>query len=187
MAKRKELKFGDAFKYPFNKALRMFYILWVLLPIVGWFALGGYGVRRINEFIDGKFKNLPEMNFWSDFKLGLVMFLKAIPFMMVFFIIVSVLGLAPYFGVMVNWFLALFVLPILLMNFIKKQTVGSFFELEKTKLVFNNFADYVLTLLKCFALGIIFLVLMAVLVGIPAGQFTKNIFLADFYGRHVKK
>ena len=32
-----------------------------------------------------------------------------------------------------------------------------------------------------------FLVMIIVLVGIPASQFTKNIFLADFYRRRVKK
>ena len=39
---------------------------------------------------------------------------------------------------------------------------------------------------KSIGLGLIFFLMMIILVGIPAGSFTKNIFLADFYGRRVK-
>jgi hypothetical protein len=39
-------------------------------------------------------------------------------------------------------------------------------------------------MLKSLALQLIFLVMIIVLVGIPAGAFTKNIFIADFYRRH---
>ena len=53
---KNELSFGDAFKYPFNKWTRMFNILWFLLPIFGWLALGGYGIRIMQEFVKGNYK-----------------------------------------------------------------------------------------------------------------------------------
>ena len=56
----KKLDFGTAFKYPFNRAKRMWYILWLLVPIIGWFALGGYSIRLVKEFTKGKYKHLPE-------------------------------------------------------------------------------------------------------------------------------
>jgi hypothetical protein len=52
--------------------------------------------------------------------------------------------------------------------------------------VFDNLGDYVVALLKTIALRAIFLLLIIVLVGIPAGAFAQNIFIADFYRRYVK-
>jgi hypothetical protein len=43
-----------------------------------------------------------------------------------------------------------------------------------------------MAILKSILLSLIFLVMIIILVGIPAGTFTKNIFLADFYRRRVK-
>ena len=183
----KELKFGDAFKYPFNRAKGMWNILWVLLPIIGWFALGGYSVRIVKEFCKGKFKQLPTMKFGDDFKLGFMMFIKAIPFIVVYLLVLGVFGIAGPFGRgLAQIFMDVFVLPILAINFMNKETVSSFFELRLVGVVFNNLGDYVVAILKSIGLALIFIVMIIILVGIPAGQFTKNIFLADFYRRNVK-
>ena len=128
----KNLTFGEAFKYPFNRWKGMLNILWVLLPIFGWFALGGYGVI-----------------------LSLVV--------------------------------SLFVLPIVMVHFMVKQTVQSSFDFQVSKAVFNNLGDYVFVLVKTIGLSIVFVLLMIVLVGIPGNAFTKHIFLADFYRRNVVK
>ena len=182
-----KLDFKTAFKYPFNRAKGMWNILWLLFPVIGWFALGGYGVRLIQEFSKGKFKQLPTFKFRSDLKLGFLMFIKAIPFIIVYITIISILGkINPGVMILTNFFLGLFIAPILGINFFNKETVESFFELRIIKSVFDNLADYVVTLLKSILLGIIFFVMFIVLVGIPAGTFTKNIFLADFYRRKVK-
>jgi len=183
-----ELDFKTAFKYPFNRAKGMLNILWILLPIVGWFALGGYTIRIIKEFSKGKFKTLPAFKFNSDLKLGFMMFIKAIPFIITYTVIISILSrINPRISGLANFFLGLFVVPILTINFFNKETVGSFFEVEIIKSVFNNLGDYIMALLKSILLGIIFLIMWVILVGMPAGTFTKNIFLADFYRRRVKK
>ena len=181
------LDFNTAFKYPFNRPKGMLNILWVLLPIIGWFALGGYGVRIIKEFSRGEFKELPAFKFSSDLELGFMMFIKSIPFLVAYGITTTILdrvdsGLAE----LVNFLIAILVIPILSINFMNKETVGSLFEFKILKSVFDNFGDYIMALLKSFLIGIIFLVMWIVLVGIPAGSFTKNIFLADFYRRRVK-
>jgi hypothetical protein len=187
MKKSDVLKFGDAFSYPFNRAKRMWNILWLLFPIFGWFALGGYSVRIVKEFSAGKFKNLPEMKFGDDMKLGFFMFLKAIPFILAYTILVAILtAVSPVVTVVVRIFIELLMLPILFVHFMNRQTVGSLFEFEIIKKVFANIGDYLMAVLKSIGLALVFVVMIIVLVGIPAGAFTKNIFLADFYRRRVK-
>lgn len=88
-------------------------------------------------------------------------------------------------GFLANLFISIFVVPILTINFFYKETVAAYFEFSKINYVFVYFKDYLLAVLKSIGLGIIFLLLILVLVGLPAGTFTKNIFLADFYGRKV--
>jgi hypothetical protein len=158
-----------------------------LFLLGGFLVLGGYGVRIVQEFTKGKFKNLPEMKFGDDMKLGFFMFLKAIPFVLAYTIVMWVLAeigfnLDSIFGVLFG----LFVLPILTINFMNKMTIESFFELKIVAAVFSNLGDYIMVLLKSIGLAIVFMVMIIVLVGIPAGAFTKNIFLADFYRRRVK-
>ena len=183
---KKELNFETAFKYPFNRPKGLLNGLWLLFIFFGWFALMGYGIRIINEFIKGKFNKLPEMNFSSDFVFGFIMFLKIIPFILVYVIIAIILSYLPFFGNILLVFIALFVLPILSINFFKKQTVSSCFEFELVRVVFDNFVDYLIVLVKSIILSFIFLLMSIVLIGTPANMFTKNMFLADFYRRHVK-
>jgi len=165
----------------------MWNILWILLPIIGWFALGGYGIRIVKEFTKGKFKRLPVLSFKSDFKLGFVMFIKSLPFVIAYSIVLSLLDISIlWVEVPVRIFADLFILPILFIHFFNRETVKSLFEFKILKSIFTNIGDYIITLLKSILLGIIFLVMIIVLVGLPAGAFTQDMFLADFYRRRVK-
>lgn len=183
----KTLEFKQAFHYPFNRAKGLLNGLWILLPIIGWFALIGYGVRIVNEFIAGKYKQLPEMKFVSDLKLGFIMFIKMIPGLIVITVISQFLSDISAAGAIASVGLAILVYPVLIINFIKKQDWKAMFELEKTKYVFNNMEEYLVAFLKDVVLQIIFLIMIIVLVGIPCSLFTKNIFLANFYGKYVKE
>ena len=189
----KALDFNIAFKYPFNRPMGMLNILWVFVPIIGWFALGGYGVRIIQNFIKGDFKELPKLEFGNDLSLGFMMFIKAIPFGILYMVIIMAFTffaqtseIPMWIPGAVNTLLGILVLPILSINFMKKETVESWFEFSLLKFVFDNLGDYIVMMLKSLVLGIVFLFLSLVLVGIPAGAFTKNMFLADFYRRRVK-
>ncbi len=183
-----KLDFKTAFKYPFNRMKGLLNILWILLPIFGWFALGGYGVRIIQEFSKGKFKKLPVLKFGSDMKLGFFMFLKSIPFVLAYIVILIFAERVggPWTAGLTRILVELFVIPILTINFVNKMTVGSFFEFGILKSVFNNLGDYIITILKSILLFLVYLVMVIILVGIPAMSFTQNIFLADFYRRRIK-
>ena len=181
------MNFETAFKYPFNRAKGMLNILWMLLPFIGWFALLGYVVRIVQEFVNGKFQELPLLSFKSDLKLGFFMFLKALPFMIAYNVIISIFGAVNlWLSWITQFILGILIIPMLTVNFLNKETVASYFEFKILKNVFNNLGDYLLTILKGIALGLIFLVMWLVLVGIPAGAFTQYLFLADFYRRKIK-
>lgn len=182
----KKLAFKTAFNYPFNRAKGMWNILWIFVPIIGWFALGGYSVRIVQEFCKGKFKQLPVLKFENDFKLGFFMFLKGIPFVAAYMIFITILTTIHPWLNLVRIITDIFMLPMLAINFINKETIESFFEFKILKSVWDNLEDYVIASLKSILLSVIFVFLIIVLVGIPAGSFTKNIFLADFYHRKVK-
>src|SRR5664280_183056 len=90
-------------------------------------------------------------------------------------------------GSLVNLLLAFFVIPILAVNFFRKQTIESFFEFDVLNIVKDNLGDYVVTVLKQYVLSIVFLILSIVLIGIPALLFTNSIFIANFYGRYIEQ
>jgi hypothetical protein len=182
-----KLTFEAAFKYPFNRAKAMWNIFWILLPIFGWFALWGYYIRIVKEFCKGKFKKLPTFNFNKDLKLGFSMFIKSLPFILAYAIISLILSLT-FEGVwsFIDILLRIFIIPILFINFMNKETVESLFEFKILKSVFNNLGGYIIAILKDALLAIIFFIMWIVLVGIPAGAFTHNIFLANFYREKIK-
>jgi len=119
-------------------------------------------------------------------KLGFFMFIKSIPFIIAYLIVIEILDSMPLVDGLAQLFLALFIIPILSINFMNKMTVASFFEFRILDSVFTNFGDYIKVILKSILLGLIFIIMILVLVGLPAGFFTQDMFLADFYRRRVK-
>jgi len=78
-------------------------------------------------------------------------------------------------------------LPVLYMNFFKKETIGSLFEFDILSKVFKNYGQYWLMIVKTMGLNIIFLILVLVLVGLPAMAFANIVFYADFYGKYISE
>jgi len=182
------ISFSDAFKYPFRTPKRLLYVLWLFIPVLGWLILFGYGVRLVNEFIEGRYEGLIKLDFMEDLKLGFITFLKALPFYILYIAIVfAATFVNETLGNLVNFLLGFFVVPILVVNFFRKQTIESFFEFQLLDIVRDNPGDYVLAVLKQYALIIIFAILSIVLIGIPAMFFTNSIFIANLYGRLVEQ
>ena len=180
-----KISFGQAFTYPFRKFSRIFNILWLFVPIVGSFAVYGYGVWITQKFIRGEYRQLPKFHFGKNLKLGFFMFLKVIPLMAVISIIYFALSFLGTVGGIITAILMFFVYPILMINFMQHETVAASFDIKVVKPVFTHIGDYLITILKSIALALIFAVMCLVLIGIPALQFTQGIFLADFYRRKV--
>ncbi|WP_410509380.1 DUF4013 domain-containing protein [Methanosarcina hadiensis] len=182
------ISFSEAFKYPFKTPGRLLYALLVFVPVIGWLALFGYGVRLVNEFIEGRYEGPIKLDFMEDLKLGFMLFLKALPFYIAYVIILSA---ATYvnetLGSLISLLLGFFVIPMLAVNFMRKQTIESFFEFNILNVVKENIGEYIITVLKQYALVIIFMVLSIVLVGIPGMLFTNSIFVANMYGRLVER
>ncbi|MCK4808118.1 MAG: hypothetical protein KAS90_00700 [Candidatus Aenigmarchaeota archaeon] len=102
-------------------------------------------------------------------------------------IIISIVGiLSQDLLQIVNFLFSCFIIPLLGVNFIKKQTVEAYFEFGVLKAMKENLGDYIVMILKTYALTIIFGLLTIVLIGFPALMFTSSIFVADFYRRYVK-
>lgn len=182
------ISFSEAFKYPFKTPKRLLYALLLFVPVIGWFALSGYIVRLINEFIEGRYEGLVKLDFMEDLKLGFMVFLKSLPFNIMYFILTSAtIYVNETFGNIVNLLLGFFVVPILAINFKRKQTVESYFEFNILKNVTDNLGDYIVAILKQWALFFVFLILYLVLIGIPAMYFTSSIFIANFYGHFVEQ
>jgi hypothetical protein len=182
------ISFSEALKYPFKIPARLLYILLLIVPIIGWLALFGYIVRIVNEFIEGRYEGLIKLNFMEDLKLGFMVFLKALPFYIVYAIILSAaMYINETLGNIISLLLGFFVIPMLAVNFFRKQTIESFFEFDILNVVRDNLGEYVITMLKQYALVIIFMVLSIVLVGIPGMFFTNSIFVANMYGRIVER
>lgn len=181
------LDFKTAFHYPFSRPKGLWNIFWIFVPIFGWFALGGFWLRLVQEFSQGKFTKLPLFSAVDDFKFGIIMFVKALPFMICYGIAIYILtALNPLMAQLINIVFEILCLPIIAIHFINKETVASYFDFKVINSVFNNLGDYVVAMLKTIGLGIIFLIMCIVLVGIPASLFSSYIFMADFYRRNVK-
>ena len=176
------ISFSEAVKYPFKVPQRLLYALLGFIPILGSFILFGYVVRLVNEFIEGRYEGLIKLDVIEDLKIGVIAFLKALPFYIVCVIIMSAaIYVSETLGIIILFF-ALFVIPMLMVNFFRKQTIGSFFEFDILKVVKDNLGEYYYGTLKQYALAIVFLVLSIVLVGIPAMFFTNSVFVANLYG-----
>jgi hypothetical protein len=169
----------EGLKYPWNKASRLWYILWLLFPIFGWFALLGYFKRIVRELVKGNKKQLPEFGkFWENFKQGIMIFIFMIPT----FLVMAIVGMIPFIGQVLSTLINVFLLPWLMINFFVKETFDSLWEIKKAfNIVFENAIDYIFAYLKTLIFSLIYILLCFVLVGIPCYLFGSSFYLAEFY------
>jgi hypothetical protein len=181
------LSLSDAFKYPFKNPIRLLYALLLIIPILGPLTIWGYVVRLVNEFIEGRYDEPIKLDIIEDLKLGVIMFLKSIPFIAACVIVFLVASYVNSTLGIICLLLEIFITPILIVNFFRKQTIESLFEFDILKVVKDNIGDYVVAILKQLVLSIIFVILSIVLIGIPALYFTNSIFIANLYGNYIEQ
>ena len=98
-----------------------------------------------------------------------ITFVKALPFYIVYAVVIfAATYVSPNLGSLIELLLGFFVIPILAVNFFRKQTIESFFEFDLLNVVKDNLGEYVMAVLKQYALVIVFAILSIVLIGIPA-------------------
>jgi hypothetical protein len=181
------LSLSDAIKYPFKNPIRLLYALLLIIPILGPLTIWGYIVRLVNEFIEGRYEGPIKLDIIEDLKCGVIMFLKSIPFIVAFIIVFVVTSYINSTLGFICLLLEIFISPILVVNFFRKQTIESLFEFDVLKVVKDNLGDYVMVFLKQMVVSFIFLILSLVLIGIPALYFTNSIFVANFYGNYIEQ
>ncbi len=180
-------KIKDALNYPFKKLSRIWSFYWILIPIIGFLAVTGYIVKIIQNLIAGNDKELPKWGkFGENLGKGFFLFLYAL----VIGVVAMVVNFIPILGQIAYLYLLL-IMPMLVINYCKKEKFGDGFAFEKvTKLVFKNFWDYILTVLKTIvviaALLVASILIVTLIVTVPAMQFTSYYLLTDFYRRHAK-
>jgi hypothetical protein len=175
--------FKEGLKFPWEKPKRLWNILWILVPIIGWFALMGYFVKIVQNLNRGNTKEIPKMDkFWDKFVLGFLVFVKMIPFMVLLGVVSWILQLIPVAGMVVYGFIAIFIVPYLVLNLMVTEKFSAIWEFERAvKTVFGNFRKYVIAFLMTLFYAAIYLLLSIVLVGIPCLAFGKEFYLVDFY------
>ncbi|MBD3354476.1 DUF4013 domain-containing protein [Candidatus Woesearchaeota archaeon] len=180
--------FGESLKqglkYPWNKASRLWNILWLIVPIFGWFALIGYGKKIIRELISGKRKKIPMFgNPWVNFKQGVIVIVMFIPTM----IALGIINMIPVVGGTLYMLISIFILPWLTMNFFIEETFSSLWDVRKAfDIVFGNAMEYIIAYLKTLIYSVIYGLLSIVLIGIPCYTFGYFYFLTEFYSTYKK-
>jgi len=170
---------SEGLKYPWGQPVRLLNILWVLLPIFGWFALIGYGKKIILSLVKGHRTELPPFgSFSKNLSEGFMIFIYMIPTMIVLMIIQMIPLVGYILGLLVNWF----ILPWLTINLMVKGEFSALWELEQAfNVVVNNAKAYVIAFVKTLVYSVVYFVLSFVLVGIPCNAFGGMYFLTEFY------
>lgn len=172
-------------KYPWNHAKRQWNILWILLPIFGWFALIGYGKKIVLELVSDKRQGLPAFgNFWNNFKEGAMIFILMLPT----FLAIGFLNVIPVAGRLLATLIQLFLLPWLTINFFVKGKFDALWELENAyDAVFSNVKEYIVFLLQSIIFGTVYWFASFILIGIPGMAFGHMYFFTKFYQKHQLK
>jgi hypothetical protein len=179
------ITFSEGLKYPWGAPQRLWNILWIFVPIVGFFVIVGYLKKITNSIVRGNVTELPEFGkFGENLKRGFLVFVKLLPI----YIALMIVSFIPYIGIIVYWLFSILFIPWLVINLMVKNTVESSFDFKKAwNVIFSNFGDYVLVFFKTIGFAFIYILASIILVGIPCYTFGSYIFLTDFYRRTDKK
>ena len=182
----------DAISFAFQRFGRLFYWLWMLLPIVGWFAFYGYTVTLIRELASGKAKEAPLFgSFGENFKTGFFYFV----FSVIFTALLMLFTLIPGIGVLL-YILGVLIFPILLIQFSLARNyadmLGNGFDVPRAvRLIAGNLGAYIILLLKMILIGIIAVLaslpLITILITYPAYMYATQFLLVDFFRKYSRK
>ncbi|MBT3836054.1 DUF4013 domain-containing protein [Candidatus Woesearchaeota archaeon] len=178
----------EALKYPFANFARLFNYWWILVPVWGWLVASGYGLRVYEEIIKGKDKELPAIRpFTGLFKEGFFL----IVVMLVLQIAVFIIALIPLLGWVGNVYYIL-IAPVLVAQIAVTKKIGDGLNVvDASKVVFNNFGEWIITFLKSLVVVLIWLIasipIITMVVTIPAISWSQSYLWANYYREATKK
>jgi len=178
------VSFGDAFKYPFTNWKKLFYILWILVPIAGFFAYTGYVLKIYESAATKKKKELPEWgSFWENMKKGFIIFVIGI----IFGIICFIVNMIPLIGIFISWLISA-IKPLFFTNYAVKKEFEAAFDIKLVfGLVKKDIIGFFITWLKSVALTIIWLVITVItlfigsVVTLPAMAYSVAFLWGSYY------
>ncbi|MBU4502008.1 MAG: DUF4013 domain-containing protein [Nanoarchaeota archaeon] len=174
--------FKAGLKYPWGNPKRLWNVLWVLIPIIGWLALLGYCQSIVRAIVAGNKTGLPEfVGFGDNLKRGFILFVKILPLMIAYNLVYSIPGI----GFLTGFIAEVFFIPYLVINLFVTDKFEESFNLKKTwNAVFNNLGDYFTAYLKTIGFVILYGLLSIILIGFPGFLFGQLFFLVEFYRNH---
>jgi len=178
----------EALKYPFANFARLFNYWWVLIPIWGWFVASGYGLRVNEQIIKGKDKELPAIRpFDGLFKEGFFLFVVMIVLQIALFVVM----LVPILG-WIGYVYYILIVPILLAQIaVTKKIEDGLNIVDASKVVFNNFGEWMVTFLKSLVVMIVWLLasipIITLVITIPAMSWSQSYLWAHYYKDATKK
>ncbi|MCB9358820.1 DUF4013 domain-containing protein [Candidatus Woesearchaeota archaeon] len=171
-------------QFPWSRASRLWYILWGIVPIFGWFLLIGYVKTVVLELVKGKNKELPKIEGLGE---SFVEGVKIVIFLIPTMVVLGLISAIPFGGQALASLIGLFIVPWLLIDFLVTGKFESLWKIQETfDVVIGNSLEYVSSLIKTIVYAIVYGCLSFVLVGIPCLFFGQGYFLADFYRKHSK-
>ncbi|HII71638.1 TPA: DUF4013 domain-containing protein [Candidatus Woesearchaeota archaeon] len=183
-ASAKGLAIGDALRYPWGVPGRLWNILWILVPILGIFALAGYGIRIAQAIIRGNKSELPPFGgFWDNCRTGFMLIIRLVPV----YIIVALLGMIPFVGQLLNILISLFIMPYLVLNTMMKQNISASFAFsDALNAVTKDIGGYIMVVLKTIVYYLVYGLACLILIGIPCLAFGGIIFYAEWFSSNSK-
>jgi len=181
---------GEALKYPFAKFGRLFYWLWVLIPIIGWLAFSGYTIRIVQSIISGKYKEVPKFgNFWSNCGIGVYAWILGFVLggiTVVFSFLQRPMGIVGSIMYIVVAIYVALVGPIMVIQLAETESLSKALDVVRAhKIVFKNFRKYIIVVLQQLAVSIVLLIasipIITLIVTIPAMGYSKQYLYARFY------
>lgn len=172
----------EGFKYPFRKFKRLFYFYWIILPIIGWFWFSGYMLKIIQELVKGNNKELPPFgSYLENFKKGFFFF----AYMILISLIIMIVGIIPIIGPILAIIFGL-ITPLLTIQYANKESFSDGLDIKKSLiLASNNIIEYIVAFFKTIVVFVILVIIslpiITLIITIPAAQFFKFYFFADFY------
>jgi len=194
---KKEVKYAtitEAARYPFKRIWRLFYWLWLLIPIFGIIVYMGYLLKLIRSVVRDTDDEAPEFGkVMPNFYLGL----NFLFFFAVYFILMSVLGYITSFTSLLILPFMLFsiyvnlIMPILYTQLAEKRKLSAGINIVRaTKIIRHNLKAFIIMMLKQIALLFIWafatLPIITIIFSIPAMLYSANYLFADFYKKAKK-